>query len=261
LHAARFMGNRCYLVTFQQVDPLFVVDLTQPTAPRVLGNLTIPGFSDFLQPYDETHLIGIGQDANASIDANLIETPGAIYYTAILGLKVSLFDVSNVANPTEIGHIVIGDRGTTSDALYDPKALLFDASRNLLVLPVNLYLNVNASYTESPRPLPTASDGNFVAPWKPVETQYPQFVWQGVYVFNINLSGLTIRGNITQMNNADALMANPSLAAMNSYMWTDSNHFVTRSLFIGNVLYTFSDSRVQLNNLSDLSFIAKIDLN
>jgi inhibitor of cysteine peptidase len=275
LHAARFMGNRCYLVTFQQVDPLFVVDLSQPAAPRILGNLTIPGFSDFLQPYDETHLIGIGQDANASIDANLIETPGAIYYTAILGLKVSLFDVSNVVAPTEIGHIVIGDRGTTSDALYDPKALLFDASRNLLVLPVNLYLATNSSFsapTPSQRPSATGTgNGASVTPPKPIDTivppstpiapLYPQFVWQGVYVFNINLSGLTVRGNITQMNNADALMANPSLAAMNSYMWTDSNHFITRSLFIGNVLYTFSDSRVQLNSLSDLSFIAKIDLN
>jgi inhibitor of cysteine peptidase len=261
MHAARFMGNRCYLVTFQQVDPLFVVDLSQPTAPRVLGNLTIPGFSDFLQPYDETHLIGIGKDADASIDADKIETPGNIYYTAILGLKVSLFDVSNVANPTEVGHVVIGDRGTTSDALYDPKALLFDQSRNLLVLPVNLYLVSNATAaTTTPKPFPTA-DGTLATPPLRWDSQYPQFVWQGVYVFNINLNGLKIRGNITQMENTDALMTDPYLATISSYPWVDSNHFITRSLFIGNVLYTFSDSRVQLNSLSDLSLIAKINLN
>ena len=139
LHSARFIADRCYLVTFNQIDPLFVVDLTQPTNPMVLGNLTIPGYSDFLQPYDATHLIGIGQDVNASIDANKVETPGAVYYTAVLGLKISLFDVSNVANPKETSSIVIGDSGTTSEALTDPKAILFDASRNLLVLPVELY--------------------------------------------------------------------------------------------------------------------------
>ena len=145
LHSARFIAERCYLVTFNQIDPLFVVDLTQPTNPMVLGNLTIPGYSDFLQPYDATHLIGIGKDVNANIDANKVETPGDVYYTAVLGLKVSLFDVSNVANPKETSSIVIGDSGTTSEALTDPKAILFDASRNLLVLPVELYLSTNST--------------------------------------------------------------------------------------------------------------------
>jgi inhibitor of cysteine peptidase len=169
--------------------------------------------------------------------------------------------VSNVAKPTEVGHVVIGDRGTTSDALYDPKALLFDQSRNLLVLPVNLYLVSNATAaTQTPKPFPTA-DGTVATPPIRGDSQYPQFVWQGVYVFNINLNGLTIRGNITQMENADALMTDPYLATISSYPWVDGNHFITRSLFIGNVLYTFSDSRVQLNSLSDLSLIAKINLN
>ena len=108
LHSARFIGDRCYLVTFNQIDPLFVVDLSNPTSPQVLGNLTIPGYSDFLQPYDATHLIGIGQDVNTSIGAGLAEITGDVYYTAVQGLKVSLFDVSDVANPTEISSVVIG---------------------------------------------------------------------------------------------------------------------------------------------------------
>ena len=152
LHTARFMGDRCYLVTFLQVDPLFVLDLSQPNNPQVLGNLTIPGYSDFLQPYDATHLIGIGQDVNASIDADKVHESGAVYYTAILGLKVSLFDVTNVASPTEISHYVIGDRGTTSEALNNPKALLFDQARHLLVLPVNLYLMSNSTVNGSVTP-------------------------------------------------------------------------------------------------------------
>ena len=223
LHSARFIGDRCYLVTFNQIDPLFVVDLTQPTNPMVLGNLTIPGYSDFLQPYDATHLIGIGQDVNASIDANKVETPGDVYYTAVLGLKVSLFDVSDVANPKETSSIVIGDTGTTSEALTDPKAILFDASRNLLVLPVELYQLTNNTATASPGATGTASNGVAVpapAPMIPTNINYPQFVWQGVYVFNVDLTnGITIEGNITQLDNAQAYLANPSLATTGHYPW------------------------------------------
>ncbi len=265
LHSARFIADRCYLVTFNQIDPLFVVDLTQPTNPMVLGNLTIPGYSNFLQPYDATHLIGIGQDVNASIDANKVETPGDVYYTAVLGLKVSLFDVSDVANPKETSSIVIGDTGTTSEALSDPKAILFDASKNLLVLPVELYLNSNSTATTSPGATGTASSGIAVpapVPMPPTTSNYPQFAWQGVYIFNVDLTnGITIRGNVTQLDNAATYLANPSLATTGSYPWGESQYFIDRSLYINNVLYTVSQGRVQLNNLSDFSLLAKVELN
>ncbi len=266
LHSARFIGDRCYLVTFNQIDPLFVIDVSKPTSPMVLGNLTIPGFSDFLQPYDATHLIGIGQDVNASIDANKVETPGDVYYTAVLGLKVSLFDVSNVANPKEISSIVIGDTGTTSEALTDPKAILFDASRNLLVLPVELYLLSNNTPTASSSGGGTTGTGTAVpvpAPMIPASPYYyPQFVWQGAYVFNVDLtSGITIRGNITQLDDASTYLANPALVMTSSYPWIENQYFITRSLYIGNVLYTVSQSRVQLNSLSNFALLAKVDLN
>jgi uncharacterized secreted protein with C-terminal beta-propeller domain len=261
LDSARFIGDRCYLVTFNQIDPLFVVDLSQPTDPVVLGNLTIPGFSDFLQPYDATHLIGIGQDVNASIDANKAEIPGDVYYTAVLGLKVSLFDVSNVFDPKEISSIVLGDRGTTSDALTDPKAILFDASRNLLVLPVELYLSTNSTSASSS----VTGTGTAVpvpAPMLPADTSNPTFVWQGVYIFNVTLAnGITVEGNVTQLDNASAYLANPSLAITSSYPWNDSQYFITRSLYIGNVLYTVSQSRVQLNSLTNFALLAKVELN
>jgi uncharacterized secreted protein with C-terminal beta-propeller domain len=261
LDSARFIGDRCYLVTFNQIDPLFVVDLSNPTNPMVLGNLTIPGYSDFLQPYDATHLIGIGQDVNASIDANKVEIPGDVYYTAVLGLKVSLFDVSNVSSPKEISSIVIGDSGTTSEALTDPKAILFDASRNLLVLPVELYLASNSTAAT----VSTAGTGTAVpapAPMIPAGTSNPQFVWQGVYIFNVDLTnGITVEGNVTQLDNASAFLANPSLAITSSYPWIDSQYFITRSLYIGNVLYTVSQSRVQLNSLTNFALLAKVGLN
>ena len=70
------MGSRCYLVTFKQVDPLFVIDLTNPGEPKVLGELKITGYSEYLHPYDENHVIGIGKErSRKETDARLV--PGA----------------------------------------------------------------------------------------------------------------------------------------------------------------------------------------
>ena len=88
IYAVRFLGDRAYLVTFVEIDPLFALDLSDPQHPQVLGELKIPGYSTYLHPYDETHIIGIGRDVNRSIDADKIHTPGAVYYTAVQGLKL-----------------------------------------------------------------------------------------------------------------------------------------------------------------------------
>jgi uncharacterized secreted protein with C-terminal beta-propeller domain len=97
IYSARFMGNRCYLVTFRQVDPFFVIDLSDPSQPKLLGELKITGYSDYLHPYDENHIIGIGK-----------ETDAGLYQ----GLKISLFDVSDVSNPKEIAKYEIGEERT-----------------------------------------------------------------------------------------------------------------------------------------------------
>jgi uncharacterized secreted protein with C-terminal beta-propeller domain len=125
IYSARFMGDRGYLVTFKQVDPLFVIDLKDPYDPEVLGYLKVTGYSDYLHPYDETHIIGIGK-----------ETTDAGEFAWYQGVKISLFDVSDVNNPVEISKLEIGDRGTDSPVLRDHKAFLFDKSRNLLVMPI-----------------------------------------------------------------------------------------------------------------------------
>ena len=119
IYSARFMGDRCYLVTFKQVDPFFVIDLSNPTEPKVLGYLKIPGFSGYLHPYDENHIIGVGkQDSN---------------------VKLSLFNVTNVIAPTEAvpPYIVLAD-WSDSTVLMDHKAFLFDKSKQLLALPVSI---------------------------------------------------------------------------------------------------------------------------
>jgi inhibitor of cysteine peptidase len=226
LHSARFMGDKCYLVTFVQTDPLFVIDLSQPANPRVLGLLKIPGYSDYLHPYDETHLIGVGKE---TVEAS--EGDFAWYQ----GLKLSLFDVSNVNEPTQLSQYVIGDRGTDSPVLSDPKAFLFDKSRNLLVIPVNL----------------AEIDKTTVAP---SPNAYGTFVWQGVYVFRLTLNdGFVLQGRVTQMENN-------TYTSQNGNYYYMSGDWITRALYIGNTLYTVSNSRVQLNSLDNMALIAKVDL-
>jgi inhibitor of cysteine peptidase len=118
IYSARFMGDRCYLVTFRQIDPFFVIDVGNPAEPKVLGYLKIPGFSGYLHPYDENHIIGIGkQDTN---------------------VKLSLFDVTNVTAPTEITKYIVQAYWSDSTVLWDHKAFLFDKSKQLLALPVSI---------------------------------------------------------------------------------------------------------------------------
>jgi len=225
IHSARFMGHRCYLVTFRSIDPLFVIDLKDPYNPRVLGELKVTGYSDYLHPFDENHIIGIGKETVAA-------SGDFAWYQ---GVKISLFDVSDVSAPKEIAKYEIGDRGTDSPVLSDHKALLFDRSRNLLVIPVQV-AQIDAK--DYPYGIPPNA--------------YGEPVWQGAYVFNISLEkGLEFRGGITHCTGADF--------SQYGYFYS-SDCFVERSLFIDDVLYTVSDAKVKMNDLGTLDEINEVTL-
>jgi inhibitor of cysteine peptidase len=238
LHSVRFMGDKCYLVTFKMTDPLFVIDLSQPENPKVLGELKIPGYSDYLHPYDETHLIGVGKEA---VDSKMYDFA---YY---LGLKLALFDVSDVNNPLQLSNYVIGDRGTDSAALSDPKAFLFNKTIGLLVIPVNLAQVDNST-------------------GQATDSSYGQLVWQGAYVFNVSLDGgFTLKGTVTHLN--DTVLSQAADFTKNPYgyytetsIYTYENYWITRALYIGNTLYTISNSEVKLNSLTDMAQIGQINL-
>ncbi len=138
LYASRFLGERGYLVTFRVTDPLYVLDLSDPTDPFLAGELQIAGYSDYLHPIGSDTLLGIGKDAIA--DPGGDEGRGAWYQ----GVKLSLFDVSNPAVPRELGSLVIGKRGSHSDLLYDHHAMAWLAASgaiqpNRLALPIRLH--------------------------------------------------------------------------------------------------------------------------
>lgn len=213
IYSARFMGRRGYLVTFKKVDPFFTLDLSDPYRPRVVGKLKIPGFSDYLHPYDETHIIGVGKE---TVEA---EEGDFAWYQ---GMKMAIFDVSDFENPRELHRIIIGDRGTDSEALRDHKAFLFSRERNLLVLPIQL-AEIDPYQKQDP---------NF-------RNAYGQQTFRGAFVYDISLErGFLERGRITHDYYHD-------------YYGGSGN--IRRALYIGNDLYTISDSYIKVNNLSSLS--------
>ena len=118
LYASRFVGNKAYIVTFRQTDPLYVIDLADPADPILAGELEIDGYSDYLQPISENYLLGIGKDAVAASDG-FGDGRGAV----VQGIKLALFDVSNAAVPTEVQSLIVGQRGSQSNALDDHRAI------------------------------------------------------------------------------------------------------------------------------------------
>ncbi len=123
IFSVRFAGDIGYVVTFRQVDPLYVLDLASPTAPSVAGELKIPGFSTYLHPIGDGLLIGVGQDADDTGRTR--------------GTKVSLFDVGNPANPTELDVIVFPD--AHSEAEWDHRAFLYWAPEEMVAIPLTRY--------------------------------------------------------------------------------------------------------------------------
>lgn len=225
IYSARFIGEKGYLVTFRKVDPLFVLDLEDPENPQFLGKLKIPGYSDYLHPYDENHLIGIGKSTVAA------EQGDFAWYQ---GVKIALFDVSDVNNPKQISKFVIGDRGTESLALRNHKAFLFDKSKNLLAFPVRI---AKIDENKYPSGVPPNTRGDFA--------------WQGAYVFKVTSEGFELKGKVSHMEEDTNIP---------KFDYYSSDSFVKRVHYIENVLYTFSPDKIKMNELKDLKEIGEVDL-
>ena len=125
IYSVRFIGDRGYVSTFRQVDPLFVIDLANPAKPRVVGELKVPGFSSYLHPLDATHLLGIGRDVDAATGR-------------VRGLQLSIFDVGDPANPKRTATYTFAGEGwqSWSAALWDHHAVSWFAKQGILALPV-----------------------------------------------------------------------------------------------------------------------------
>jgi len=127
IYAVRFIGKVGYIVTFEQIDPLWVIDLSDPTKPEIKGQLEIPGYSSYLHPYDETHIIGIGYNVKDNGYGGVTNDT----------IKISMFDVSDVSNPKEIFSKTLDHEYANTSIMYDHKALFFNKTENLIGFPVS----------------------------------------------------------------------------------------------------------------------------
>lgn len=125
IYSTRFMGDKGYIVTFRQVDPLFVLDLSNPKSPKITGELKVPGFSNYLHPISENVLLGIGQHVDEKTSAQG-------------GIKLSTFDISNMGKPREIQSIILGNSGSHGEVLYNHKALMLNLKDNMIAFDASL---------------------------------------------------------------------------------------------------------------------------
>ena len=214
IYSARFMGDLLYLVTFKRIDPFFVIDLSNPEQPGILGKLKIPGYSDYLHPLDEKHIIGIGKSTYENEWGGVTEG----------GVKIALFDVSDLNNPVCIDEVEIGDSGSESEVLNDHRAFLLDKRESILVLPVTEITKIPVKESRY--------------------DSYSRGLWNGAYVFEVSPdSGFTLKGKTTHSEESETGY---------SYMRNDR---VRRSLFMDDALYTISDQKIVASSLDDPEMI------
>lgn len=168
IRSVRFDGDRAFIVTFKKTDPLYVLDVSKPEAPAVLGELKIPGFSTYMHMMDPTHLLTIGYDA---------EDHGNFAY--FQGVLLQIFDVSNPADPKLAHKETIGTRGTSSEALANHLAFNYFPEKNLLALPMTIC---------------EASSGG---------SSYGAMTFNGLLVYDVTASsGFHLRGKVHAMSSA-----------------------------------------------------------
>jgi uncharacterized secreted protein with C-terminal beta-propeller domain len=168
IYSARFIGDRGFLVTFVQIDPLFTLDLSDPANPTVVGSLKVPGYSDYIHPLGDDHLLTIGKDADDAGD-----------FAWFGGVQLSVFDVTAFESPKLASKIILGTRGTESEALYEHKAFNYYEPLEMLAIPVHLFEGA------------------------PSGPEYGTPTFAGVYVYHVTpADGLDYRGRLSTDNAA-----------------------------------------------------------
>lgn len=215
IYSARFMGDRIYLVTFKQVDPLFMIDASIPSSPKVLGELKIPGFSNYLHPYDENHLIGFGRE--------IVEMPDEEIGFRTDGVKISIFDVSDVNNPQEKFKEVIGSSWTHSPVEYDHKALLFQKEKNIFAFPIQVYEEIPENKYEEKE------------------------IFQGGYIYNIDINhGLQLQKKITHLTDRSN---------------EDWKYHIQRLIYIDDIIYSVSSEKITAHQMDRYNLIGELERN
>ena len=219
IRSVRFIGNQGYVVTFKKTDPLFIFDLADPSQPRIAGELKIPGFSTYMHPLDDNHLLTIGYDA---------DDQGSFAW--FQGIMLQIFDITDMTQPTLTHKEVIGTRGSTSEAATNHLAFNYFSSKGLLAIPMTI-CERNDQYQEK------YSGGNYGDLMK----------FSGLLIYKVNAeTGFDWQGGV------------PHIAPENSgtswqmcfNWWTRSNSYVKRSIFMGDYVFSITEDTIKANHLA-----------
>jgi hypothetical protein len=220
IYSVRFVDNAGYVVTFRRIDPLYTLDLSTPTAPRVAGQLELEGYSSYLHPVGSGLLLGVGQ----SVGAN--EPSGA---------QLELFDVSVPATPKLLARAALGS-GSSTGVAYDHHAFLFWPPTKLAVLPLQIYAPPACSTPPTGPPQPGSTGPAAGAPnAAPCPSSSPGQSFTGAIGYSIDRSGIAEVGRVTH-------------DAVNGY-----SPPIMRSVVIGDRLFTISTAGVMASRLDTLA--------
>ncbi len=205
LYASRFIGARGYLVTYRLTDPLYVLDLSKPADPKVAGELQVSGYSDYLFPLTESLLLGVGKEAISD------GSSGDGRFAWYQGVKLSLIDVSDPANPRESSRSIVGKRGTDATVLHDHHGIALQTIGNS----VRVGLPISLNDTPSPDATGAASD-------------YYQFTRTELQRFEIDLSAQSLSARVPL---APQTAGSRDISADRVLLWNDQVHYYQNGLW------------------------------
>ncbi|XXY17650.1 beta-propeller domain-containing protein [Sorangium sp. So ce216] len=216
IRSARFYGDVGYVVTFKKTDPLYTLDFSLPEAPRVRGELKIPGFSTYMHMIDAGHVMSIGYDADDQGD-----------FAWFQGIMLQIFDVTNLDEPKLTHKEVIGTRGSSSDAATDHLAFNYFAQRGLLGLPMVIC---------------EGGDGGEFG---------DTMTFSGLLVYKVDVDqGFASLGGVPHP--LPDTGADPSAVSCGSW-WSRASSFVKRSVFLEDHVYSVSADEIRVAHINDLA--------
>jgi hypothetical protein len=209
IRSVRFDEDRGFVVTFRKTDPLFVLDLADPAAPKVSGELKVPGFSTYMQLLDEGHLLTIGYDAD--------DQGGFAWFR---GIQLQVFDVRDPARPALAWRELIGTRGSSSAAATNHLAFTWFAPKGLLAIPM------------------TRCEGGEA--WQP-----GNMTFSGLMVYRVTpATGFSYVGGVAHRAPEPAGLYDGACSSW----WTQSTSLVERSLFLEDFVYSFTRGEVRVQD-------------
>ena len=239
IRSVRFMGDMVYAVTFEVRDPLFCIDLSNPARPEILGELKIPGFSQYLHPVGDGLLVGFGRDTEENEWGWFDD----------LGFKISLFDVKDPRDPQEIAILTYSNDEFYSDAFTNPRSLLVDKNKGLFMFPV-----LGTVPEDDFNPVIKDNDVKAYA-----EGMYPS-IWYGMLVIGVADRQLKEVHSIAhgKLKYEDY---GTTLYYDDMYYYNPTLRYNVRAVYIGDVLYTVGNGTLSVWDYETFNFVDSLTLN